>query len=680
ELPIQKFGGDNRTYPLFRNRFLKMVGTREDLEPIEKFQYLLQYLEGEPLRIANGYLLNEANYFKVLDRLHERYHDPSYLAVILTQDFVSLKAVSQTSRDLHRFHDEALRLTDQMEQAGNDANNNIVLRETLLSKMPLALRTKVFEKLNKDPATTTIREILKCVSDHARLLERSERQLNWNTADGNSGSGGRQCRPDPRSTSYRAGTFVTDAEATHAAHIARRICSYCGRDHWALKCNVYITITQRMRRLQQLGFCFLCLRGGHRSGECPKRTNEPCRFCHAAYHHQSICRKAVPARRTQLAPSHQNPVRATPSGTIGILKKEPTGGSSSQQYAQGSTPVTWAGVNGMPTATQSCPPSAQISSTTGESNSKQDQRKKSKGKRTGPNGRNGTTRPTTAFVDENAIQMDAKACGGDGILPVHQGHLMTDRRSTPAEAQWYDRTIGDGSGGMIGSPDGYRNHGLLDEEASLPDSTGHCSDADSEPPAEEQWAEDPSWFGLNEMQDYSGYAISTTSPADNNAVLLECLKTTAVNVNNGLTRPAIVFFDSGSNISYIGMRLARELQLPYLEKRLMRVNTFGTDVVTTVEGFATTVLLRSPQGASVALTLTASDRIVPPVTTALVADDEVQLLKKNKCALISTREKPDLLIGQDLFHLFERRFGPQLPNGFHVTWTCLGPVAGGAGK
>ncbi|KAH7696867.1 hypothetical protein AAVH_36056, partial [Aphelenchoides avenae] len=66
--------------------------------------------------------------------------------------------------------------------------------------------------------------------------------------------------------------------------------------------------------------------------------------------------------------------------------------------------------------------------------------------------------------------------------------------------------------------------------------------------------------------------------------------------------------------------------------------------------------------------------------TALVADDEVELLKKNKCALISTREKPHLLIGHDLFHLFERRFRPQLPSGFHVTWTCLGPVAGRAGK
>ncbi|KAH7720559.1 hypothetical protein AAVH_11986 [Aphelenchoides avenae] len=152
-----------------------------------------------------------------------------------------------------------------------------------------------------------------------------------------------------------------------------------------------------------------------------------------------------------------------------------------------------------------------------------------------------------------------------------------------------------------------------------------------------------------------------------------------LNVNNGLS-PANVFFDSASNISYIGIKLARVLQLPYLEKCLMHVNTFGTYVVTTVEGFATTVLLRSPQGASVALTLTASSRIVPPVTTALVANDEVQLLKKNKCALISTREKPDLLMGQDLFHLFERRFGPQIPSGFHDTWTCLGPVAGGAGR
>ncbi|KAH7698276.1 Pao retrotransposon peptidase family protein [Aphelenchoides avenae] len=127
------------------------------------------------------------------------------------------------------------------------------------------------------------------------------------------------------------------------------------------------------------------------------------------------------------------------------------------------------------------------------------------------------------------------------------------------------------------------------------------------------------------------------------------------------------------------MKLALELRLPCLEERYFRVNTFGTDAPTTVAGFDTTVLLRSPQGATVALTITASDRIVPPVTTATVDADDVAMLQRNECSLISTRETPDLLIGQDLVHLFDRQFGPRLPSGFQVVWSILGPMVGGAG-
>ncbi|KAH7710260.1 Pao retrotransposon peptidase family protein [Aphelenchoides avenae] len=684
ELPIPKFNGDYRSYPMFRSRFLKTVGERTDLDPCDKFQFLMQHLDGEPLRMANRFVITDGNYYKCLDRLEERYGDNATLVTLLAQDFQKLKSVGLNSRDLIRFYDEASHLTDQMEQLGQDVDNNHLWRHTLLSKMPLSLRTKIAENMGKDPMTTPIQEILTRIFEYARLLEKSEAFNPLNVAERNSGRGDLPCRPDPRSTSYRAGTYTTEADVTHAANEKNCRCVYCGRYHWASKCDIYDTISLRTRRLRQLDLCFLCLRGGHWTGTCPKRTNDACRYCHRGQHHQSICRQAYPGLRRPAASLRASPVRANNSGMPhgSILKNEPHGSSSSKQVSWDPTSVTRDGAQEAPPATNSRPPSTQISSKPGgKSNSSHFRRRKSKGPRTDPSGRHDTTRPTTAYVDENVTQMGANACGGDGLLLDHQHHLTTDRRSTPAEARWDDRTHGGGSGGLHGIPDISVECVSSDEEASLPDSTGHCSDADSEPPVEEQCADDPSWFAANpDFQQYSGYAVSASSPADNHAVLLECLQTTAVNTSNGVSRPVIVFFDSGSNCTYISMKMALELRLPCLEKRFMRVNTFGTDVITTIESFATTVLLRSPQGASVALTLTASDRIVPPVTTALVSDDEVQLLRKNECAMISTREKPDLLIGQDLFHLFDRRLGPRLPNGFHVTWTCLGPVASGAGK
>ncbi|KAH7693810.1 hypothetical protein AAVH_39150 [Aphelenchoides avenae] len=317
----------------------------------------------------------------------------------------------------------------------------------------------------------------------------------------------------------------------------------------------------------------------------------------------------------------------------------------------------------------------------GESNSKRRRRKKSKDPRTDPQGQVGTTCPTTASVAENVKQMDADACGGDRLLSGHPNHLTTDRRSTLAEAPWDDRMPGDGSSGMPGVPDAPRERGLWAvEEASLPPSPGHCSDADTEPSSDEcdDYPRFASSYGT--LEDPSGYAVSTTSPADTNAVLLECLRTTAVNIYNGRTRSVIVFFDSGSNRSFISMKLAQELELPHLDRSYFCVNTFGTNIATPVEGFSTTVLLRSAEGYKVSIVVTASDRVVPTVTTALLKPGEVAMLQMKACSLISTRETPDLLIGQDLMHLFNRRCGPRLPNGFAVVWSALGPMAGGAGK
>ena len=100
-----------------------------------------------------------------------------------------------------------------------------------------------------------------------------------------------------------------------------------------------------------------------------------------------------------------------------------------------------------------------------------------------------------------------------------------------------------------------------------------------------------------------------------------------------------------------------------------------------MEGFATNLVLRSRRGPSVSFNATAApDCIVKAVTTALVEDHELPALLKNEVSLISTRETPDILLGQDTFQLFRRGKPKRLPNGFDMIRTLLGPVIGGAGR
>ncbi|KAH7718428.1 hypothetical protein AAVH_14110 [Aphelenchoides avenae] len=281
-------------------------------------------------------------------------------------------------------------------------------------------------------------------------------------------------------------------------------------------------------------------------------------------------------------------------------------------------------------------------------------KKKNKNKGTPSSGRGGTYRPTTVSAAESIPQQDVLASIGTGLLPRHQCLLQTDRCPTQMTCPQFS--------------DDFARRQYKDDQAWLVnlrarevissiDTLSRVSDGDIDNHGSE-------YDEGGEYPENSGYAVSTSSSADQQAVILECVKAIAVNRRTGASREVIVFFDSGSTASYVSTQLALALDLPQYEKRTLQINTFAATTTTTLEGFSTSLVLRSAKGRSISLDVAAADNIV----------------RSNNCALISTRETPDLLIGQDLVHLFERRHEKRLPNGCYVVQTVLGHMVGGAGQ
>ncbi|KAH7695514.1 Zinc knuckle family protein, partial [Aphelenchoides avenae] len=235
---IEKFGGDIRSFPAFRNRFLELVEGRKDMEPRHKLQYLLQCLSDEPLREAKEYMISDENYFAVLENLEERYGNTTKLLHALDEALANLKPAGQSAVDLRRFHNQARRLVDEMKQAGHDINVNFPWKKALLTKLPPPLRLKIFEALDGSPMDVPMATTLTRLQSYVNKVEDSDIASPWKpatTVKGNKREGNRRC-------------------------------AYCGRDHWSLKCDIYKSVSQRMNRLRQLGYCFLCLRGGHWAG------------------------------------------------------------------------------------------------------------------------------------------------------------------------------------------------------------------------------------------------------------------------------------------------------------------------------------------------------------------------------------------------------------------------------
>ena len=70
---MASFDGDPTNWQTFWDVFKVAVHDNKSISGIEKFSYLIGYLEGDALNVAQGYSLTEANYQQVIAALQDRF-------------------------------------------------------------------------------------------------------------------------------------------------------------------------------------------------------------------------------------------------------------------------------------------------------------------------------------------------------------------------------------------------------------------------------------------------------------------------------------------------------------------------------------------------------------------------------------------------------------------------------
>ncbi|KAH7703885.1 Zinc knuckle family protein [Aphelenchoides avenae] len=434
DLPIEPFEGNIRRYPAFRNRFLDVIEGHQQMPPRHKLQYLLQFLRGEPYQLANNFQLTDENYYAVINTLEERYGNEDVIRSLLMADLIALRAPSQTVQDLRRFHDEAFRITTDLKQLGDDVDANRLYSETLMAKLSPTVKLELIRN-STYVAEKTISSILSGLQKYTQQLEiAATTGLLWTQL-----SVGNSCPPPGRRTPTRPGSPhpIKSNRAPYAGYGAeaedvpkadsrqdRKKCALCDLSHWASKCIIYRSIKKRYNRIKKLGLCFLCLRGNHWVEKCPQRTLGQCRYCdRRTPHHRALC-ITIASRKTQ----RSDPVRNYDPGT----KPVPGGPSGDGQSAERHAPVKKT-VNRSESRQDSTarivPPSAQRPS--GDGNLKRIHRKKrSRSTGTGPQGRNSTSRPTTASTVEDMTTKEVNACDLERRLTAVEAFLTTARCPT----------------------------------------------------------------------------------------------------------------------------------------------------------------------------------------------------------------------------------------------------------
>ncbi|KAH7708382.1 Pao retrotransposon peptidase family protein [Aphelenchoides avenae] len=184
-------------------------------------------------------------------------------------------------------------------------------------------------------------------------------------------------------------------------------------------------------------------------------------------------------------------------------------------------------------------------------------------------------------------------------------------------------------------------------------------------------------------QSSDGAAYGSIVPNKENgqetACLLECARTHIFHPVTGKMIETTVFFDGGSTHSYVHSSLAEKLNLPKLRKSRLRVHIFGTDEPVRCDGFGTRIGFHLRNGNPLVMNVNTSNHMPSNMEAVFITARDLPALKADKCAIIPSETKVEVLIGRGDFHLFKRMEPVRVPSGFEVVQTHLGYMLAGHG-
>lgn len=292
-LTLSKFTGDPLEYPTFIRSFESQVEAKTSANDV-RFQYLEQYLQGEPKELIKGclYLDRHSGYLEAKRLLKDKYGDPykisnAYIKKI--NEWPYIRAGAEPALD--RFST----FLTQCRSAISSLTFLSILNhphnlQSMVTKLPLPLQDRWRRGANKmrvargaipafadfvdfvnaeagiatDPVFS--REALRRLdgsSDHPDRFKR------------NKGPGKFKISGERIRNSYRVSSHATGITADQKidSRNPSRLCKLCSKHHDLDSCQAYLkkTLANRKEFLKEKGLCFACYDSGHRSSGCAQR-------------------------------------------------------------------------------------------------------------------------------------------------------------------------------------------------------------------------------------------------------------------------------------------------------------------------------------------------------------------------------------------------------------------------
>ena len=271
KLQLQRFSGDPKDWQRFWDIFERNIHKNDNLEPIDKFDYLTGLLHGQAAKAIEGLEINARNYDEAVDKLKSRFGRKSLITQNHIRNLSDIQPVfnEKDVQRLRKFHDEIEVNHRALRSLGVDqATYSCVIVPALLKKLPEQIKLLITRGRDnyEDWDMDTFLKML--------LQEIELREVHGATSEKSKDFRPRNVRQEPTTGS----ALVTRDKLD---------CAFCRGDHLHEKCTKVVDIEKRKELIKRYGRCFKCMKKGHKAHDC--RVRIKCANCNGG-HHTSICR------------------------------------------------------------------------------------------------------------------------------------------------------------------------------------------------------------------------------------------------------------------------------------------------------------------------------------------------------------------------------------------------------
>lgn len=282
---IPTFEGGYKSWITFYDLYRTLVHEKSDISKIEKFQYLVSSLKGEPLNLIKAFPISENNYDTAYDTLVKRYQNTRQLAFLAWQSIINVKLQNNSAQAFRFLLDtfqENLAILKTLKLPVDKWD--FVILHTLLSKLEPSIR-KEFEMTVTSEDIPSYRSLENFVENYCKAVEHAGTSAG-SVPGGSTRPAANTARNDHGTTALRRvkQTTLVGNQSVPSSSSPPPPCQFCSKKHFLAHCPDFqnLTVAKRSQVASEKQLCFNCLRVGHGVSSCTSKGT--CRLCSQRHH------------------------------------------------------------------------------------------------------------------------------------------------------------------------------------------------------------------------------------------------------------------------------------------------------------------------------------------------------------------------------------------------------------